>query len=151
VIDRIQIATKAENGKLIRNRKLIEQAVKHFEGKEVLVTIERKKSKRSLDQNAYLWGVCYAILEQCFRDAGCPLSTQDVHIIMRLKVAEEDRALIFEDVVNRNTGEILTSRMRSTTEFTKSEFSDYIMYLQKTTAEMFGEVIPDPDEQLQIG
>lgn len=150
MIDRIQILSRSENGKLNRNRKQIEQAVKHFDGKDVVVTIERKRSKRSIEQNAYLWGVCYAVLSSAFRDAGCPLSTQDVHIAMRLKVAEEDRELIFEDVVNKDTGEILTSRMRSTTEYTKSEFADYIMYLHKIAAEMFGVVITDPDEQMTI-
>lgn len=151
MIDRIQIESKAEGGKLTRNRNKITQAVNHFEGKNVVVTIERKRSKRSNEQNAYLWGVCYPIIASGMADIGTPISKEGVHVMMRLKAGEDLPNVIYEDAVNKETGEVIARRMRSTTEYTTSQMMEYIEAIHAFAAEYLGVVIPDPDQQLEIG
>jgi len=52
-----EIRSNVENGILKRNRNLLIDAIKSFEGQNVIVTIEKAKKKRSNPQNAYYWGV----------------------------------------------------------------------------------------------
>lgn len=149
MIDRITIFTSIEGGKVKRNRIKLAQAFAHFEGKEVEVTIERKKRKRSTQQNRWLWGVAYSLITSNLHDLGTPISAEDVHIMMRMKAADE-LPFIYEDVVNKETGEVISSRMRSSTEYTTTEMMEYKMFLQAWAAEYLGVDIPDPDEQLAI-
>lgn len=148
MIDRIEISTRSEGGNLVRNRKLINDAVLHFDGKDVTLTIERKRKKRSTEQNRYLWGVVYPIIQGVLRDLGTLMSKEDVHIMMRLKVAEIEDELIYEHILNED--EIIGKRMRSTTEYTTAQFMDYITHIQMWAAETLGVSIPDPNEQLTI-
>ena len=46
------------------NAKKLNEAFKSFEGKDVIVTIEKRKSKRSEQQNKYYWGC--VIMDETF-------------------------------------------------------------------------------------
>ena len=53
----IAVMSTVSSGKLVRNKGMIANAVKHFEGKEVEIVIKEKKKYRSSPQNAYYFGV----------------------------------------------------------------------------------------------
>ena len=54
----------------ITNRKGFEKDIQHFEGKEVSIVIEKKKSKRSHPQNRYFHGVIIPIVKSALLDLG---------------------------------------------------------------------------------
>ena len=64
-----EIRSNVENGILKRNRNLLIDAIKSFEGQNVIVTIEKAKKKRSNPQNSFYWGVCLPIIQYGFKDA----------------------------------------------------------------------------------
>ena len=49
--------SQVSSGKLVRNKGMVANAIKHFEGKQVEIVIKEKKKYRSSPQNAYYFGV----------------------------------------------------------------------------------------------
>ena len=102
------------------------------------VTVEKAASKRSGDQNAYLWGCVYPMLLDGLTDAGWELTgLEQVHEYMKSVMAGES-------VVNRTTGEIVTLPS-ATSRMSKAEFSAYCDRLRDYAREFLGVEIPDPD------
>lgn len=138
-----EIKSHVENGKLNRNKPLIQDAIKSLEGKEVVITIEKAKKKRSNQQNAFYWGICLPIVRNCLKEAGNNFSIKDVHEILKLKFLKE------VVLVDENTGECI-ERVKSTTQLGTADFMYYIAEIQKMCNEWFGVVIPEPNTQLTI-
>jgi len=59
-----QIISNVENGILKRNRTLLKQTIESFEGKTIVITIDRAKKTRSNNQNRFYWGVVIPIIQQ---------------------------------------------------------------------------------------
>lgn len=140
---KIQIKTSVTNGKLIRNRNLILEAINSYEGKELLITFEKPKKQRSNNQNAYYWGIVIVIIKSALKSTGNNLSENDVHDLLRLKFLKETIS------IKEETGEVI-ERVKSTTELTTSQFMDYIAEIQQFAAEYFDVIIPDPNENLTL-
>lgn len=133
----IKIKSFVKNGILINNRDAINTAVKTFEGKHVNVIIEIQKKKRSNDQNAYLWGVCYELVRLGLKDMGELWSTNDVHIYFKDKFLK----------VRQPSG---LDKVLSTTELSTVQFNEYVEQIQIFCAEHLGIIIPDPNEQINL-
>jgi hypothetical protein len=103
----------------------------------------KKRSRRSLPQNNYYFGVCVKMIkDELWTRGHDDLSAQDVHDWLK-------SMFNFKEVVNEETGEY--DRIpRSTTSLTKDEFNQYIERVQRFAAEKFSLVIPDPGEQMMI-
>lgn len=140
---KISIKTNVKNGKLIRNRNLILEAINSYEGKDVLITLEKAKKQRSNQQNAFYWGIVIVIIKSCLKSTGNNLNENDVHDLLRLKFLKETIA------IKEETGEVI-ERVKSTTELTTSQFMDYIAEIQQFAAEYFDAIIPDPNENLTL-
>lgn len=140
---KIQIKTSVINGKLIRNRNLILEAINSYEGKDVLISFEKPKKQRSNQQNAFYWGIVIVIIKSCLKSTGNNLSDNDVHDLLRLKFLKETIS------IKEETGEVI-ERVKSTTELTTSQFMDYIAEIQQFAAEYFDVIIPDPNENLTL-
>jgi hypothetical protein len=104
-------------------------------GVELEIEIRRRKSQRSLDQNAWIWGVAYPLLAETLgydRD-----EVEDLHYAL----------------VEKWGGTHWDPRMRSmvpnkrSSKLTTAEFSDYMEWLTRFAAKEFGCVIPLPDER----
>ena len=140
---KFEIRTNVINGILKRNRNLILDALKSFEGQNILITIQKQKKTRSNPQNAFYYGVVVAIMQQCLKDAGYLMTNEQVHEMLKLKFLKESI------LVNEQTGEYL-ERIKSTTELSTIEFMEYILEIQKFAVEYFNTVIPDPNENLTL-
>lgn len=138
---KIQIRTNVINGNLKRNRNQILETIKSFEGKDVLITFEKPKKKRSNNQNSYYWGIVIVLIKSALKDTGNNLNTNDVHDLLRLKFLKETIS------IKEETGEVI-ERVRSTTELTTSQFMDYIAEIQQFAAEYFDLIIPDPNTEI---
>lgn len=127
---------RVENGVLkLRNRKQLSEDLKQFEGKDVEITFERKRSKRSDNQNRYWWA-CMTILAN---DMG--YRKDEMHEICKFMFLKTEK-------IDLTTGEVF-QYLRSSTELTKSEFADMTSNLIQWAAE-HGIILPLPNEQLTI-
>lgn len=103
-------------------------------GKPIVVTIAEKKDQRSLDQNAWVWGVAYPLLADTLgydRD-----EIEDMHYALVAKC--------FGTHVDERLGAEVPNARSS--KLNTKEFSDYMEWLVRFSAKEFNCVIPLPDE-----
>ena len=137
------VNSKVVNGKCATNKGSISKAFEQFDGKEVTITIERKRRKRSNEQNAYLWCCIYPLIKQGFYETcGETFTINEVHEIMKLKFN-------FIELTNESTGEVITAP-KSTTKNTKFEQEQYHEQCRQFAIEWFNITIPLPNEQIEI-
>jgi hypothetical protein len=142
-MQKITITTNVADGNLKRNRNLIIEAIKSFEGKDVLITFEKPKKKRSNPQNAFYYGVIIPIVQNCLKEAGHIMTNESTHDLIKLKFLKE---II---LVNEDTGEVV-ERVKSTTELSTSQFMDFVAEIRQFTNEYFGVDIPEPNENITL-
>ena len=142
-MEKITIISNVNGGNLKRNRGLIKDAIKEYEGKDVLITFEKPKKKRSNPQNAFYYGVVIPIVQNCLRDAGYIMNNDATHDLIKLKFLKE------VILTNEETGEVL-ERVKSTTELSTSQFMDFISEIRIFTIEYFGADIPEPNENITL-
>lgn len=142
-MQKITIRSNVNGGNLKRNRNLIIDAIRSFEGKDVLITFEKPKKKRSNPQNAFYYGVIIPIVKNCLRDAGYIMTNEATHDLIKLKFLKE------VILTNEDTGEVV-ERVKSTTELSTSQFMDFVAEISIFTNEYFGVIIPSPNEDLTL-
>jgi hypothetical protein len=153
-----------KDGKLQKNTtQNILQELAHLEGKRVVITIEKQKSSRSLQQNSLYW-VYIDILSQ---ELGH--SKDEMHELVKYKFLKLKRfisvvngksvILALEDgiYVDVSTGEIHDiekvepyDKIGSTATLTKSEFIDFIDSLITWAKDFLNITLPNPKEQQTI-
>ena len=84
-----EIRSIVENGILKRNRNLLIDAINQFEGKQVIVTIEKAKKKRSNPQNSFWHGVVIPIMQQALKDTGHLMTNEQTHELLKLRFLKE--------------------------------------------------------------
>lgn len=135
------IITKITDGKLTRPAY---QGIKDFiakhEGKTIEINLKKARSKRSDNQNRYMWGVVIPYLQEGFKGIGYHLSKEEVHTFVKGKFNTLE-------IVNEQTGETVTMPI-STTQLTKTEFGEYLEKIFQFSAEFLGVVIPNAGEQI---
>lgn len=140
---KITVNSSVENGKLKRNRKLITETIEQFEGKEIQITFERKRKKRSNNQNAYYHAVIVPLIQLAFKEEwGERLTREEVHEFLKLRFN-------YVEKVNKETGEIL-NLPKSTKQNTTVEQEEYHDDCRRFALEWFNVVIPLPNEQTEL-
>lgn len=140
---KISINSNVEKGKLQSNRDFISEAINTFEGKNIILTIEEQKNKRSNQQNAFYFGIVIGIMQLAFKETwGEFYSATEVHEALKSKYC-------FKEQINENTGEIISIPM-STTNFTTIEWEEYIDKIRAFAMEWFNVLIPFPNENITI-
>lgn len=134
---------KVTNGRIhIYNRKIFDKDLVIFEGKDITITIEKKKRKRSLDQNAYLHGVVFPMCREAFTEVGYNYTPEETKTDLKRMFAVYEK-------VNEKTGEI-RDYIKDTSDMTTTEMMDFIAQIQQWASEFAGVVIPDPGTQIMI-
>ncbi len=132
-----------ENGNLhINNRTQFDKDILAFIGKDVTIKIEKKKRKRSLDQNAFLHGVVIPMCREGFLDVGYNYTLEETKTDLKRMFA------VFEKI-NETTGEI-REYIKDTSDMTTTEMMDFVAHIQQWAAEFLGIIIPDPGQQTEI-
>lgn len=131
-----------ETGLHINNRMRFDQEVKNFLGKEVTITVERKRKKRSLSQNAYLHGVVIPMCKDGLNEVGYRFTLEQTKTKLKEMFAQAE-------MVNETTGEYL-SYIKDTSDMSTSEMMDFVAEIQQWATEFLGVYIPDPNEQLTL-
>lgn len=137
------IRSKVENGKLIRNRKQLNDVVASFEGKEISITVEKAKKKRSNPQNAFYHGCVIPIMKDALKSTGYTMTNEAVHDLLKLRFLKETI------LINEDTGEYI-DRIKSTTELSTTQFMEFIMEIQQFAVEYFSVTIPDPNSETTL-
>ena len=138
-----EIVSEVKNGSLTRNRNLIKDAISTFEGKQLVIKIEKFKKKRSTQQNRFYYGVIIPIVQNCLKEAGHIMTNESTHDLIKLKFLKET---LF---VNEITGEVI-ERIKSTTELSTSQFMDLLAEINNFTLEYFGVSLPSPNDDLTL-
>lgn len=138
-----EIISEVKNGSLTRNRNLIKDAIATFEGKQIVIKIEKAKKKRSTQQNRFYYGVIIPIVQNCLKEAGHIMTNESTHDLIKLKFLKE--ALF----VNEQTGEVI-ERIKSTTELSTNQFMDLLAEINNFTFEYFGVTLPSPNDDLTL-
>lgn len=124
---------------------MIRDAIATFEGKEICLTIERKRKTRSNPQNAFYWSTVIPIIQQGLKDVtGEVRDANSIHYQILLPLCAPTR-----DIINEETGQVISEKITSS-ELTTTEFSEYIMEIQKWSAEFLGVEVPDPNSEMKL-
>ena len=132
---------KDGNARIVR-RKDFDELIKSFEGKELTITIEKKKNNRSILQNNYYWGVVIPMLREGMKEHGMNVTKEECHELMKHKFC-------IKEIVNEKTGEIM-KYAGSTTELTTIDFMELVQNIQQFAAEFLAVNIPSPGEEMII-
>ena len=136
---------KVENGRIILpSARFKEEVTQAFEGRQIEVIVQRRRKRRSPEQNRYYWGVVITILAHSFKEWNpqLVLTPEDVH-----EWAKERFLPMITDLelFELETPEGKKEMKRTTARLTTAQFMDYIALIQEWAAE-YSLYIPDPNE-----
>jgi hypothetical protein len=126
----------------VDNRAQLVKFIEEMKKEEGVHYIKReKKNKRTSPQNRYLHGVMLPIVRDALRDAGWNhiRTLEDAKDFLKVK-------FLINEVVNENTGEIMTSFGR-TSELNKEQFSILVEDVTVWLWEFFNITMPAPGQQ----
>jgi len=134
--------TKSGKLHIFRRKEFLEDVLRVFPDKDLVISVEKKTRKRSLNQNNFYWGVVVPLVREGLFDVGYRFTIEETHDHLK-------REFLKKEKVNYQTGEILQTT-GSTQELTTSEFMDFIAEIQQWSVEYLNTEIPDPGEQLNF-
>lgn len=111
-----------------------------FAGKEIEVTIQRKKRSRSGEQNRYYWGVVVEMIRMGIKELGDDADAEQVHEFLK------GRFLPARERIDETTGDMIYRLPASTTALSTIEFSEYVEKCCQFAAEYLGLSIPLPQK-----
>lgn len=141
---KLEFFGKVDDGRLhIYNRNAFISLLKNFNGKEIKISIERKKKTRSCPQNRYYWGcIIPAIQQGLFETQGEWISIDEVHEFLK-------QNFNYKEIVNDKTGEVLRLGI-TTTDKSTLEFEEYMDKCRQFADEYLNIIIPLPNEQANL-
>lgn len=137
------------NGVLHLPRKQVQKEVATLAGKEVEVTIRRKRKRRSSPQLRYYWGCIVRDITAALRelDPETGWTPDGVHEVLKGKFLPLVRE--WREFVNEDTGEAIREPL-TTTKLTTTEEELYHDHCRKWAAEFLGVDIALPNEQAEM-
>jgi hypothetical protein len=117
------------------------ETVSRLPGKRFIITLKEQKRKRSLNQNAYMWGVVIKHITDAFREAGNNVDSDDVFSFLKAEVWKVTQVFVTSD------GEVLRGPGSSRT-WTTMEMELRLEQARAWAAEVLGIGIPLPNESL---
>lgn len=120
-----------------QEKRMLLEKIRGLEGPHRIEIVKHRK-RRSDRQNRYYWPCFVQPFADFLRGQGETITDDEAHLLMRAK-------FLRQTVVNRETGEAIGQRIRSTTELTTEEFNNYLELCAQWLAENFDIVVPEPD------
>jgi hypothetical protein len=128
-----------EQGEVILPRSFRGDLAKAFAGREITVTVERRRKKRSDPLNAYYWAVVIPHLRHGLEDcSGDKYTSEQVHEAMKHR-------FLRQQVVDEH-GQVVMDVAGSSAALTNGEFLDYLERLSSFALEYLNTRIPLPNE-----
>lgn len=128
------------DGKLVlRNRETFDAELKKLKGR-VEVTVEKAQSRRSLNQNAYYWGVVVKLISE-----HTGYEQEEVHALLKQMFNPKEMP------VRDKWGFENEARVgASTSQLSTLDFEVYLERIRRWAAMTLGVVIPDPGESVNL-
>ena len=140
---KIEITTSIHNGLFKRNRNTVLEAIKSFNGSDVVITIDKVKKKRSNNQNAFYWGVLIPLMQQGAKDTwGESWSVDKAHKHL-------SKLFVFHESVNIKTG-LITKTPKPTTELKTTDWEVYVTEIRIYLLENFDIDAPEPNQEITL-
>jgi hypothetical protein len=122
---------RSENKQLrFSNPRVLDNYLASVDKKALYVTVELVRGIRTLNQNAYLWGVVYKLIADY---TGC--SEKAIHLFCKKKFLKRKFMKVLGEEVEDES---------STTHLSKLDFSDYVEEIRAFFGQEYGIIIPDP-------
>lgn len=139
----IQLEGHIDNtGKLLlRDQSRLRAWVHDHSDKDVMLTIEQKRKKRTNSQNAYYWGVCIPLIQEAMNDLGNEFTKEETHEFLKARFNYKE--------IELKDGYFFDMPI-STSKLNTIQFNEYIETIIRFAADMLGVIIPPPNEQLLI-
>jgi len=116
-----KIYSHIQNGQLSDGAELQFLAeLSHHDGKDICVTVERKRKKRSLNQNQYYWGVVIPIIRNVLEEYGNEVDDEETHSFLKDHVGKLTSSVV--DSVGRRV-----AITKSSASLTTGEFENYLL------------------------
>jgi len=143
-MDKVIFNAQIRDQKLhIIHRSKFDQFIAGCGWNQVEIIIRKKRKRRSLSQNAYLFSTVYPYIQDGIKESwGYPLSKDEVHSLMK-------QYFCYKEIVNPTTGEV-TKIPDHTSELSTTDFMLYITQLQEFAKEFLGVTIPEPNTQQEM-
>ncbi len=140
---KVEIISRFENGKMVRNRGLFVQALEQFQNTDIVITIQKKRIKRSTNQNSYYWGIIIPLVRNGLHDAtGEVFDASETHNFLKSQFC-------YKELINEDTGEIVKIP-KSTTDNSTTEMEIYHEQIRNFAQEFLNIRIPLPHEDLKL-
>lgn len=140
---KIEVTTSIQNGLFKRNRNIVLDAIKSFNGFDVVLTIAKAKKKRSNNQNAYYWGLLIPLTQNAIKtEWGEIWSKEKTHDFYKLHFN-------YVEKVNENTSEVIKIP-KSTTDNTTTQQEEYHAQIREFLKDWFNVTAPLPNEGLEL-
>jgi len=134
---------RIRNGRMeFKQRSVFLSDIEKLKDGEYIVSVEKKKKKRSIDQNSYIHAL-FTLLKDSLNELGNSFTMEQVKEMMKYK-------FLLVDMYNEDTGVLIGSRIRGTSELTTTELNDFFEKIIAYAADEFGIILPYPNEQLRI-
>lgn len=136
--DKLQfIGSVTDQGRITLPARFKADVVRLFYGHEIAVTVERKRNKRSQNQNAYYWGVVVKMICEAMNDAGENVTPDEVHGFLKFRYLRVQK-------IDEETGEVIYEFGRSTQKLNTVEFALYLDNCIQFAAHYLNIAIPPP-------
>lgn len=126
-----------ESGEITLPQNFKRDVLAAFAGKEIEVTVERKRKKRSLNQNAYYWGIIVAQIHAAMNQSGENVEPNEVHEFLKFRFLRVQK-------IDEETAELIYEYGRSTQKLNTVEFALYLDNCIQFAAQYLNIVIPPP-------
>ena len=134
---------RIRNGRMeFKQRSVFLSDIEKLKDGEYIVSVEKKKKKRSIDQNAYIHAL-FTLLKDSLNELGNSFTMEQVKEMMKFK-------FLLVEMYNKDTGALIGSRIRGTSELTTWELNEFFEKIIAYAADEFGIILPYPNEQLRI-
>ena len=128
--------------KVHRAKEMRQLIAYNFAGKDIEITIQRKRRRRTVQMNSYYWGVMVPLVASGLQDAGYRVDRESTHEFLKSTFNKKE-------IVNEDTGEILHT-IGSTSQMSTVEMMEYFAEITQWSAEFLNIEIPLPGEQIKI-
>lgn len=140
---KIEVTTSIQNGLFKRNRNIVLDAIKSFNGFDVVLTIAKAKKKRSNNQNAYYWGLLIPLTQNAIKtEWGEIWSKEKTHDFYKLHFN-------YIEKVNETTSEVIKIP-KSTTDNTTTQQEEFHAQIREFLKDWFNVTAPLPNEDLEL-
>ena len=132
-----------EDGKLkIWHKSRFYEDLKLLAGKQIEITIHKKRKKRSTSQLGYWHAVVVAMVHERFKELGNHYSKQQIHEYLKSN-------FLFEEIVNKKTGDItkMPLSLGEDGNVSTTQMMEAIEEIQQWAVEDLEIIIPNPGQQ----